>query len=212
MGLPGSAAPSTYVPGYEILGELGRGGMGVVYKARQLNLKRTVALKMILAGAHAGTGELARFRAEAEAVARLQHPNIVQIFDIGSQEGLAYFSLELVEGGTLGQRLKGAPIPPDQAAVLVATLARAMDHAHRRGIVHRDLKPANVLLAVSDQPSAASLNEGSGLTVDRCPLTALTPKITDFGLAKQLEADAGQTRSGAIMGTPGYMAPGQSAR
>jgi hypothetical protein len=175
------------IPGYEILGELGRGGMGVVYRARQLSLKRVVALKMILAGAHAGAEEVERFCREAEAVARLQHPNIVQIYEIASQAGVSYFSLELVEGGPLSRRLKEALPPPDRAAALVSTVARAMDHAHQRGVIHRDLKPANVLL-----------------------MTDGTPKITDFGLAKQLEADSAQTRTGAVMGTPSYMAPEQA--
>ncbi len=176
------------VPGYEILGILGRGGMGVVYQARQIRLKRFVALKMILAGAHAGAEELARFRTEAEAVARLQHPNIVQIYEVGEQDGRPYFSLEFVDGGSLAQKLVGTPLPARQAAGLVETLARAMHAAHERGIVHRDLKPANVLLTADG-----------------------TPKITDFGLAKRLDADTVQTQSGAVMGTPSYMAPEQAA-
>jgi WD40 repeat protein len=175
------------VPGYEIKAELGRGGMGVVYQARQVKLNRLVALKMILAGAHAGEGELARFKTEAEAVARLQHPHIVQIHEVGEHNGLPYFSLEFCEGGSLESKLGGAPRPPGEAARLVETLARAMDAAHRAGIVHRDLKPANVLLA------------GDG-----------TPKITDFGLAKKLD-QTDQTASGAIMGTPSYMAPEQAS-
>src|SRR5262249_27867794 len=158
-------------------------------------------------GPHARTEELSRFRAEAEAVARLQHPNIVQIFDVGSQEGMAYFSLELVNGGTLAGLLKQGPLAPEQAAVLVATLAPAIDHAHRRGIVHRDLKPANVLLAETRE-------EGQGiskLTTSLVPgPSSLVPKITDFGLAKQLEEESGQTRSGAVLGTPSYMAPEQA--
>jgi serine/threonine protein kinase/tetratricopeptide (TPR) repeat protein len=176
------------VPGYVIEGILGRGGMGVVYKARQLSLKRTVALKMILAGAHAGPDLLARFRMEAEAVAHLQHPNIVQIYEIGDQDGLCYFSLEYVDGGSLAAQLAGGPRPPEDAARYVEVLARTMHYCHQKGIVHRDLKPANVLLTA----------EG-------------TPKVTDFGLAKQLEGDAGQTRSGAVIGTPSYMAPEQAA-
>src|SRR5690349_19764450 len=135
------------VAGYEILAELGRGGMGVVYKARQAGLNRLVALKMILAGSHAGPDDLARFRSEAEAVAALQHPNIVQIHEVGERDGLPFFSLELVEGGSLADRLNGTPWPARPAASLVAALARAMDYAHSRGVIHRDLKPANVLLA-----------------------------------------------------------------
>jgi WD40 repeat protein len=174
------------VPGYEILGELGRGGMGVVYKARQVGLNRLVALKMILAGGHAGEAERARFRVEAEAVARLQHPNIVQIHDIGESNGHPFFSLEFVEGGTLAEHLGHRPQPPRQAAQLVATLARAVHAAHQAGIVHRDLKPANVLLTADG-----------------------TPKIADFGLAKRLDAESRLTRSNAIVGTPSYMAPEQ---
>ena len=176
------------VQGYEILGILGRGGMGVVYKARQLKLNRLVALKMILAGEHAGSDALERFRAEAESEARLQHPNIVQVYEIGDHQGHPYFSLEFVDGGSLAQKLAGTPLPPLEAAWLVETLARAMDYAHQRNIIHRDLKPANVLL-----------------TKDR------TPKIADFGLAKQLEGDSTNTQTGAVVGTPSYMAPEQAA-
>jgi WD40 repeat protein len=176
------------VPGYEILGELGRGGMGVVYRARQVKLNRPVALKMILAGGHAGPDELARFQAEAEAVGRLQHPNIVQIHEVGESEGRPFFSLEFVAGGSLASRLDGTPWPAPQAARLVETLAGAMHAAHQQGIIHRDLKPANVLLAADG-----------------------APKITDFGLAKRLDPEAvGQTESGAILGTPSYMAPEQA--
>jgi serine/threonine protein kinase len=181
----GRARPA--VPGYEILGELGRGGMGVVYKARHLKLDRIVALKMILAGAGAEEHDLARFRTEAEAVARLQHPNIVQIHEVGEVDGLPYFSLEFCEGGSLAAQLHGTPVPPREAARLVKILADAMQAAHQAGIVHRDLKPANVLLAA----------EG-------------TPKITDFGLAKKLDESVAQTASGAVMGTPMYMAPEQA--
>jgi WD40 repeat protein len=174
------------IPGHEILGELGRGGMGVVYKARQTHLNRTVAVKVVLAGGHASADELARFQAEAVAVARMQHPNIVQIFETGQQDGLPYFTLEYVDGGSLAHKLDGTPLPPAEAARLVETLARAVHYAHTNGVVHRDLKPGNVLLA----------KDG-------------TPKITDFGLAKKVEG-GGLTRSGAIMGTPSYMAPEQA--
>lgn len=183
--LPFSA--STQIPGYLILDELGRGGMGVVYRARQVSLGRLVALKMVLGGSHAGANDVARFRAEAEAIAHLQHPNIVQIFDVGDQEGLPFFSMEFVEGGSLAQRLDGTPWPPLQAARLVATLASAVESAHRRGIIHRDLKPANVLLAADG-----------------------TPKITDFGLAKRTDGSPPQTATGAVLGTPSYMAPEQA--
>jgi WD40 repeat protein len=174
------------VPGHEILSELGRGGMGVVYQARQTKLGRLVALKMILSGAHAGATDLARFRTEAEAVARLQHTNIVQIFEVGEHDGLPYFSLEFCGGGSLERKLNGTPLPPREAVALVEQLARAMHAAHQKGVVHRDLKPANVLLA----------DDG-------------TPKVTDFGLAKKLD-EAGQTATGSVMGTPSYMAPEQA--
>jgi hypothetical protein len=188
---PGPDAPAISIvpepPGYELLGELGRGGMGVVYKARQKGLGRLVALKMVLVGGHAGPEELARFRAEAEAIARLQHPNIVQIYEVNEAGGLPCFSLEFCAGGSLERRLNGTPLPPREAALLVETLARAMAAAHQKGIIHRDLKPANVLLA----------EDG-------------TPKITDFGLAKRLD-EASRTASGAVLGTPSYMAPEQAA-
>jgi tRNA A-37 threonylcarbamoyl transferase component Bud32 len=182
------------VPGYEILAELGRGGMGVVYKARQAKLNRLVALKMILGGSYAGGNELARFRCEAEAVARLQHPGVVQIYDVGEHDGLPFFSLELCPGGTLADRLRGTPLPARQAAELVETLARAVEAAHREKVVHRDLKPANILFAA---PAAAD------------PASWGQPKVTDFGLAKRLDGTL-QTATGAVMGTPGYMAPEQA--
>jgi tetratricopeptide (TPR) repeat protein len=182
-----AAADYPPVTGYVILSELGRGGMGVVYKARQTALNRLVALKMLLAGGHAGPELLARFQTEAEAVARLVHPHIVQIYEVGEQDGLPYFSLEFVAGGSLAKKLAGKPQPAREAAQLVETLARAMHFAHQHGIMHRDLKPANVLLT----------SDG-------------VPKITDFGLAKRLEADSSQTRSGTLVGTPSYMAPEQA--
>jgi tetratricopeptide (TPR) repeat protein len=175
------------VEGYEILGELGRGAMGVVYKARQRGLKRLVALKMVLAGAHASEAQLARFHTEAEAVARLQHPNIVQIYDVGERDGLPFFSLEYLDGGVLAQKLAGKPVPAREAARITQQLADAMALAHQQNIIHRDLKPANVLLT----------RDG-------------VPKITDFGLAKRLEDDSSHTKSGTLMGTPSYMAPEQA--
>jgi serine/threonine protein kinase/tetratricopeptide (TPR) repeat protein len=177
------------IEGYQILEILGRGGMGVVYKALQVKLKRLVALKMVLAGAHAGPKELARFKAEAEAVARLQHPNIVQIYEVGGQDDCPFFSLEYVDGGPLDKREnRGEPMDVRQAAELVETLARALHFAHERGVVHRDIKPANILMT----------SDG-------------VPKITDFGLAKQLDASQhDNTRTGAVMGTPSYMAPEQA--
>jgi WD40 repeat protein len=180
-------APLPQVPGYEVLSVLGKGGMGVVYRARQVALDRLVALKMILGG-QAGPEEVARFRAEGEAVARLEHPHVVRIYDVGEVAGHPYFSLELLEGGSLAARLTGKPWPPAEAAGLVRRLADATDHAHRAGIVHRDLKPHNVLLAADG-----------------------TPKITDFGLAKRLDRAGGHTVTGMVLGTPNYMAPEQWA-
>jgi tRNA A-37 threonylcarbamoyl transferase component Bud32 len=187
LNSPADAAPQVLsIPGYELLAELGRGGMGVVYQARQTKLHRLVALKMILAGGHAGAADLARFQTEAEAIARLQHPNIVQVHEVGEHEGKPFLALEFCSGGSLEKKLNGTPLPPREAAQLIETLARAMDAAHRQHVVHRDLKPANVLLT------------GDG-----------TPKITDFGLAKQLDA-ASHTQTNAILGTPSYMAPEQA--
>jgi WD40 repeat protein len=186
---PASAAMSLpEVPGYELLGELGRGGMGVVYRARHLRLNRLVALKMVLAGEHARPEDLLRFQAEAEAVAQLQHPHIVQVYEVSQHAGLPFFALEYLDGGSLAQKLQGSPLQAREAAQLVETLARAMQAAHERGIIHRDLKPANVLL---DQ-------EGR-------------PKISDFGLAKRVQGGPGLTQTGAVLGTPSYMAPEQAA-
>jgi serine/threonine-protein kinase len=181
------------VPGYEVEAVLGRGGVGVVYRARHLALKRTVALKMLAAG-HSHPADWARFRAEAEAVARLQHPNIVQIHETGEAGGRPFLALEYVAGGSLAERLAGKPLPPRDAARLVAALAEAMHLAHSRNLVHRDLKPGNVLLAgEADTPAG------------QCQ-----PKVTDFGLVRQLDADSGQTVEGVVMGTPSYMAPEQA--
>ncbi len=179
--------PIPAIDGYEILGELGRGGMGVVYRARHVRLNRLCVLKMIAGGAHAGAEAGARFLAEANAVARLQHPNIVQIHHIGEADGLPFFELEYLSGGSLDRRLNGTPWPARRAAELIEPLARAVAEAHRSGIVHRDLKPGNVLLA----------DDG-------------TPKISDFGLAKSLTRDSGLTQTGAILGSPSYMAPEQA--
>jgi hypothetical protein len=173
--------------GYEVLGVLGRGGMGIVYKARQVQLKRLVALKMILSGAHASIGELTRFRVEAEAVARLQHPNIMQIYEVGEQRGRPYLALEFVEGESLAAQVKKSRLSPEQSARLIVTLARAIHLAHERGVVHRDLKPANILFTPDG-----------------------VPKITDFGLAKHLDSAGDHTSTGTVMGTPSYMAPEQA--
>ncbi len=176
------------VPGYEISGELGRGGMGVVYHARHVRLNRPCALKMILAGAHAGPEDLARFVTEAEAIARLQHPSIVQIRHIGDADGLPFLELEYVAGGSLDRQLDGTPWPPTQAARLAEQVALGIAEAHRQGIVHRDLKPSNVFLAADG-----------------------TPKVGDFGLAKMLDRQAMLTRSESVMGSPSYMAPEQAS-
>jgi eukaryotic-like serine/threonine-protein kinase len=200
-------APTNFAPpGFEILSELGRGGMGVVYKARQKSLNRLVALKVILGAGHAGADTLARFRAEATTAAQLQHPNIVQVFEVGEHAGQPFFALELVEGGSLAERLKGEPLPPSEAAELARTLALAVQHAHERGVVHRDLKPGNVLLVSRDAPAEREPARSAGAS----RLTE-SVKITDFGLAKQQSAQSHLTQTGAILGTPSYMAPEQAA-
>ena len=201
--------------GYELHEVIDQGGMGVVYKATQVGLRRTVALKMI-AGFRVGPKQLARFRVEAEAVARLQHPHIVQIHEVGEVDGHSFFSMEYVEGGTLAHRLATGPLPPADAAELVEVLARALHHAHARGIVHRDLKPANILLAVgSGQLPVASSekdteNASSSLPTVHCPLSTAAPKVSDFGLAKRLGAETDHTATGEVIGTPAYMAPEQA--
>ena len=212
---PQAARPA--VPGYEILGELGRGGMGVVYQARQLGLERTVALKMVLTGTRASPKDLARFRAEAAAIARLQHPNIVQIYDVGEAAGRPYFVLEFVAGGSLAQYLQGKPQPVRPAAQMIETLARAVHAAHANGVIHRDLKPANILLQRSGGSATGATGTPSPIP-DVSPLTlsSLTPKIADFGLAKCVSGDGkvpalrGPTVTGEILGTPNYMAPEQA--
>ena len=197
------------IPGFEILAELGRGGMGVVYKARQQSLNRIVAIKMIRAGLTAGEEERRRFQAEAEAVAQLQHANIVQVYEVGEAHGQPYFVLEFVEGTSLDHHIDEAVLAPESAALLVAQLSEAMEAAHRKGIVHRDLKPGNVLLEVESQEPGAESNHNKPSALNRQP-AALSPKITDFGLAKQTN-DRGQTQTGQILGTPNYMAPEQAA-
>ena len=179
--------PTPEVPGYLILGELGRRGMGIVYKARQLNLNRVCALKMFSTNG-AVTGEVARrFLAEATTIASVQHPNVVQIYQSGQHDGLLYFEMEFVEGGSLAQRLNGAAWPSSRAARLIDSVARAVDEVHHHRIVHRDLKPANILLAADG-----------------------TPKVADFGLAKSLDPDANFTVAGVILGTPNYVSPEQA--
>jgi WD40 repeat protein len=196
---------------YDILAEVGRGGMGVVYKARHRGLNRLVALKMVLAGEFASPAQELRFRLEAELAARMQHPNIVQVYEIGSYEGRPFLALEWVEGGSLANQLDGKPWPQGEAAALIETLARAIHVAHAEGVVHRDLKPANILLAVAGCQLPVDGKEGCqpGLTTDNPQLTT-TPKITDFGLAQPAEGGMTLTQSGFLVGTPGYMAPEQA--
>jgi WD40 repeat protein/tRNA A-37 threonylcarbamoyl transferase component Bud32 len=193
-----AAAPGLTLGDYELLEEIARGGMGVVYKARQRGAARIVALKVIRAGGLATREDVMRFRTEAEAIARLQHPHIVQIHEVGEYNGLPYFSLEFCAGGSLEKKLAEGPLVPHKAAALVEMLARAMQAAHDKGVIHRDLKPANVLLAEDGMP-----------------------RITDFGLAKKLGGEPGTseahdktpgalTQTGSILGTPSYMAPEQA--
>jgi serine/threonine protein kinase len=181
------AAPPRQFGEYELLGEIARGGMGVVYRARQINLDRTVALKMILAGRLADQDDIDRFFTEAEAAGRLQHPNVVAVFEVGTIDGQHFFSMEYIEGESLAQKLTRGALPGRVAAKYVHTIAGAVHYAHRQGILHRDLKPSNILIDADDEP-----------------------QITDFGLAKRLGVDTGKTRSGTIMGTPSYMAPEQA--
>jgi eukaryotic-like serine/threonine-protein kinase len=222
------------IPGYELIRELGRGGMGVVYLAKQMGLNRHVALKMIIAGSHAAENEVSRFRSEAEAIAKLRHPNIVHIYEVDEHEGKPFFSIEYCSEGTLDRKLRGKPLGGIEAAGLVETLARAMQVAHEAGLVHRDLKPQNILLTPTPssgrfravttrfesmntvpnlppaQVSTDLIGQSSGIAA--CPLTDLTPKITDFGLAKKLDPMAEQqTHTGVIMGTPSYMSPEQAS-
>src|SRR4051812_32756678 len=188
-GVPAWARPPAppAIEGYDIGELVGRGGMAVVYKARQRSLNRPVALKMLLVGPYFDTDEATRIRAEAEAIARLQHPNVVHVYEVGERDGRPYLLMEFVDGGTLGDRIKQGPIPTGQAVAWAEAIARGVHAAHRRGIVHRDLKPANVLMTADG-----------------------VPKITDFGIARRLDDPADKTRTGLVVGTPAYMAPEQA--
>ena len=206
---PSQTGPLPLVAGYEVLSEVGCGGMGVIYRARHLGLNCIVALKMIRSGTRASPAELARFRTEAEAVGRLQHPNILRVYDCGEADGQPYLALEYVEGGSLKERLDGTPWAAQPAARLLETLARAVDAAHQQHILHRDLKPSNILLSVVRRPSSVATDNGQRTTDNNGE-----PKVSDFGLAKRLDGGAGATHStqaGTILGTPAYMAPEQAA-
>jgi serine/threonine protein kinase len=210
-GLPAGSEKGVrvqYFGDYELLEEIARGGMGVVYKARQVSLNRIVALKMILAGQLAGAEEVQRFRAEAEAAANLDHPGIVPIYEVGEHEGQHFFSMGYIEGESLARRLAEGPLPPREAARLLAEVAEAVAYAHGKGVIHRDLKPANILLAAIGRPADAAAGSPAGA---RPPLAELTPRITDFGLAKRASGESGLTATGQVLGTPSYMPPEQAS-
>jgi serine/threonine protein kinase/WD40 repeat protein len=204
---PPRPATPTDVPGYDVMEQIGYGGMGVVYKARHRKLKRLVALKRLRTSSD---WDRERFRTEAEAVARLQHPNIVQIYEVGEMDGLPYLALEYVEGGTLSQLIAGKPQPARPSAELVRTLARAMQYAHEHGVVHRDLKPANILLKTGRTKPRDTLKSPYSTTSLMALVLETTPKIADFGVAKCIDDGSGQTADGDMLGTPSYMAPEQA--
>lgn len=208
-GRPGPRHAPRKVGAYEIDEELGRGGMGVVYRGRQTQLNRVVAVKVILSGSHASLRELERFRREAETAAQLDHPHIVRVYEVGEHDGHPFCAMEFVAGGTLRGRMNGAPWPQRTAAELVELLARAVQHAHERGVIHRDLKPDNILMGGDSEADTQS----DGPVTQPQPPTWCSdgPKIADFGLAKRIgESDAGPTRTGDVLGTPAYMAPEQA--
>jgi formylglycine-generating enzyme required for sulfatase activity len=214
----GDVPTTARVPGYEVLDVLGRGGMGVVYKARHLRLNRVVALKMILHAGHAGPEEHFRFLREAEAIAAIRHPGVVQVYDFGTHDGAPFFALEFCEGGSLAKKLSGKPLPPREAADLAEQVARAVQAAHALGIVHRDLKPGNVLLTAAgaggdtSSVSVASSARAGAARPSASGLASLreTTKVTDFGLARRLDGGSGLTQTDQVMGTPSYMAPEQA--
>lgn len=190
--------------------ELGRGGMGVVYRAKQRSLDRTVAIKMVREAHLASDADRGRFRAEAEAAARLQHPNIVTVHEVGTADGQAYLCMEYVDGCTLAQFVNTeGPLPPRAAAELVSVLAKAVQHAHEHGVLHRDLKPSNILLARGESGGRNGEKDSPDSAL-RLPPSAFSPKVTDFGLAKRTDRAESLTRTGAVVGTPSYMAPEQA--
>ena len=201
-----SSLRSISIGGYTLERIIGRGGMGIVYQARQHQLDRLVALKTIDFAGSLNPRTVARFRSEAELVARLQHPNIVQVYETGSHSGMPFFSMELIDGGTLATAISASGMKPNLAAKLVEVLSRAIHYAHSQGIIHRDLKPANVLLARSDRAEALDLSGGSS---DTSGPIRYEPKIVDFGLAKLLGDNSSRTVSGTALGTPSYMSPEQ---
>src|SRR5262245_16743952 len=199
---------------FELLEEIGRGGMGVVYRARQRNLNRTVALKMVREAHLATDTDRARFRTEAESAARLKHPNIVTVYEVGTVGGQAYLCMEFVRAHTLAENVPtGGPRPPREAAGLVAVIARAVQHAHSEGILHRDLKPSNILLTEDRRQGTGDRKDSdTGSVSSLSPVScSLSPKVSDFGLAKKIDSTASLTRTGAVVGTPSYMAPEQAA-
>ncbi|AWM39941.1 Serine/threonine-protein kinase PknB [Gemmata obscuriglobus] len=208
----GSAALPRDFGDFELLEEVGRGGMGVVYRARQKSLNRVVALKLVREAHLATDADRARFRTEAESAARLKHPNIVTVYDVGTAGGQAYLCMEFVDGPTLAEKVRtGGPLPPRAAAALVAVIARAVEHAHAAGILHRDLKPSNILLGGAERKADPLPLSGSDSAL-RATASALQPKVSDFGLAKQIDRSEGITKTGLVVGTPSYMAPEQAAR
>jgi serine/threonine-protein kinase len=199
---------------FELLEEIGRGGMGVVYKARQKSLNRIVALKMVREAHLATDADRARFRTEAESAAKLKHPNIVTVYDVGAADGQAFLCMEFVGGQTLAEKIRvDGPLPPRDAAHLVAVIARAVEHAHTFGIIHRDLKPSNILLSGDRSQESGDRKDPEPVSPSSLsPVSCrLSPKVSDFGLAKKIDNTESLTKTGAVVGTPSYMAPEQAA-